>query len=525
MEESALISKTEKFLNEIYEEEIDLDNIEDFDNFKEFYFKLDDRLSQLQKLRETMDAQGYTSPFRSLNKYGVGTVGEVSVDELSETSKHNQFFRTKANAKKNILDRVKSAIDSHKIAIGNLEQYGHIKCENCYKKYRINEYKENDGNCTCGSEKFSFKINKDNCYRLEIIPYLPLSGNYRVSMNNFGKYGREAFKKVINVLKQERKGVVKTISVVAKIKDENGRWIRKKINFGAEDADNYEEELRKIYGKNVRIEVLRFHRTKTSIIQDKYTRTALAIAYVRFAEDLIEEIKDPLFKRKIADFKRLNKYDEIVERINSTTPNFIDKNAMEDLEDWRSSEIIKECQELGYMDKFGNLNRSLKRDLKIRENIEKIIFINIASTMIKWDIFRYYLTTSYNRRKITNGPFPHLATELDRQQRKIFQNNYNKVIDTLNKFNNLKILSIPDMDFILYEKFNIEKLIKNSNMKLNYPALGVGLIHLNSNIDVKTLGNVFNVNESKVNKEIKNIKKIKKPKSSKSKQFLEMIKK
>lgn len=525
MEESALINKAEKYLKEISKEEINLDKIEDFEYFKDLYYKLDDRLNQLQKLKDVMDAQGYTAPFRSLNRYGTGAVAEVSLEEVSENSRHNQFFRMKANAKKNILDRVKSAIDSHKIAIGNLEQFGYIKCESCYKKYRIDDYKQRKGKCSCGCKDFSFKIKKDNAFRLEIIPYLPLSGNYMVLLSQLSVWGRNAFKKVLSILKQERKGVVKTISLVIKIKDENNRWIRKNITLDSEYVDNYEEEVRKIYGNNVRIEVLRFHRTKPAIIDDKHARNALAIAYVKYSEELVSQIKDPIFKRKISDFKRINKYDEINFKYNHETPRFIDENDTDTLEAWRQSEIENEFKKLGYMDKFGNINRSLKRDLKVRDNIEKTIFTNIASSLITWDIFKYFITTSHNRRKTTTGPFPYIRVELDRQQRKIFNNIYTKVIDALNEYTDLKIIPIPEMDLILYEKFKLEGLIKKTNMKLNYPALGAGLIHQVSDLEIEKIGNAFNINESKIKKELKNIEKIKKPKSDKSKKFLEMIKK
>lgn len=525
MEESALISKSEKYLKEISEDEILLDNIEDFEYFKNLYLKLDDRLEKLQKLKDVMDSQGYTAPFRSLNKYGTHSIGEVAVEEVSENSRHNQYFRMKANAKKNILDRTKSAIDSHKIAMGNLEQFGHIKCKNCYKKYSIDEYKENNGKCSCGSEDFSFKINKENVYRLEILPYLPLSGNYRVLMNQFSHWGRNSFKKVLNILKQERKGSVKTISLVIKIKDDNNRWIRKNVTLDSEYIDNYEEEVRKRYGKNVRIELLRFHRSKPAIIDDKHARTALAIAYVKYAEDLALQIKDPIFKRRISDFKRINKYDELQDHIFNHHPPFIDKNDIDSLESWREATFKEECKKLGYMDGQGNLIRPLKKDLKMRENIENIVFTNIAPVLIMWDIFRYYLTTSHHKRKTTNGPFPHIRVELDSQQRKVFNSSYDKVISNLNDTTDLKIISIPDMDLILNEKFKLENLIRNSNIKFNYPNLGAALVSLNTDIDMETIGNAFNVNTSKINKEIKNIEKLKKPKSEKSKKFLEMIKK
>lgn len=525
MNESRLISEAENYLAEIADDSIALDNIDDFEYFKDLYFKLNNRLDHLQQLKDSMDSQGYKSPFRSLNKYGTGTVGEVTLEEMSETSRHNQQFRMRANAKKNILGRVKSAIDSHRIAIGNLNKYANIKCDSCYKQYKIDEYMQLDGKCSCGNDKFSFKINRDKTYRLEIIPYLPLSGNYMVLMSQFSDWGREAFKKVLNFLKQERKGVVKTISLVIKFKDANKRWIRKNITLDSEYIDNYEEEVRNRYGKDVRIEMLRFHRTKPAIIDDKNARNALAIAYVKYAEDLVRSIRDSIYKKNISDFKRINRYDEIIFRYGSEFPVFIDKHDSEGLEIWRKGEIEREFKELGYMDKFGNLNRSLKRDLKKRENIEKNIFTNIPVAIIMWDIFRYYMTTSHYNRKSVNGPFPTIRMDLDRQQRKVFQTTYNKAIRTLNEETDLKIIPIPEMDLLLYEKFKLEDLINKSNIKVYNPAIGPALINRKAGIDVKTLGNAFNINDSKINKEINNIEKLEEPKSEKSKKFLELIKK
>ena len=86
-------------------------------------------------------------------------MADVGADEIRETSRHNKIFRMKANAKKNILDRVKSAIDSHKIALGNLEQFGYVKCNSCYKKYSMDKFKGMDGQCECKSTSFSFKVN------------------------------------------------------------------------------------------------------------------------------------------------------------------------------------------------------------------------------------------------------------------------------------------------------------------------------------------------------------------------------
>ena len=525
MQESALVNKAESYLKEIAKESIDLENIEDFEIFKDLYFKLADRLNYLQKLKDDMDLQGYTSPFASLNKYGTKTVAEVAADEVRETSRHNQIFRSGANAKKNILDRVKSAIDSHMIALGNLEQFGYVKCNNCYRKYSIDEYKQMGGQCSCNSKGFSFKINKELTHRLEIIPYLPLSGNYMVLMSELSPYAKESYRQVLNILKQERKGVVKTISLVIRFRDDNNRLIRKNVTLESEYVDNYEVEVRKRYGKNVRIEALRLHRTKPAIIDDKHARTALALAYVGYSQEIISEIKDDILKRRLSDFKRINKYDEILTEFENQKPDFIDAYDHDAIEAWRKSEIERRFRNLNYIDKFGNMTRSLKRDLKVRESIYKGTFKNIASALIIWDMFKYYMTTSNNARKINSGPFPYIRVELDREQRKVFQTTYSKVIDILNSFTDIKIIAIDEMDLLLYEKFKFEREMHNSNIKFNQVALGAALINMNSEIELESISNAFNINESKIKKEIANIDKIRNPKSDKSKKFLDLIKK
>ncbi|WP_405306173.1 DUF530 domain-containing protein [Methanobrevibacter sp.] len=526
MPESVLVNKAENYLKEIAEDSISLDDIEEFESFKNLYFKLEDRLNYLQKLREDMDRQGYTTPFTSLSRYGTKTVSEVPADEIRETSRHNQIFRTTANAKKNILDRVKSAIDSHMIALGNLEQFGYVKCNSCYKKYSISEFKGMEGQCkNCKSTSFSFKVNKELTHRIDIIPYLPLSGNYMVLKSELSQYARESYKQVLNILKQERRGHVKTITLVIRFKDENNRLIRKSITFGSEYVDNYEEEARNRYGRNVRIEDIKFHRTKPAIIDDNHARTAIALAYVGYAQKIITEIEDDILKRNLTDFKRINKYDEILEEYENQRPDFIDEYDHDEIEAWRKSKIEKRFRSLNYIDRFGNITRSLRRDIKVRENIYRNIFQNIAYTLIVWDMFKYYMTTSNNARKIKLGPFPYIRVELDREQRRAFQTTYNKVIEILNDFTDIKIIPIPEMDLLLYEKFKFEKKILKSNIKFNHVALGAALITQNSEIELESISYAFNINESKIKNEIELIDQVLNPKSERSKEFLEMIKK
>ena len=68
MEESVLVIKAEKYLKEISNDDIRVEDIDEFDNFKYLYFKLADRLEKLKQLRRDMEVQGYSTPFASLNK-------------------------------------------------------------------------------------------------------------------------------------------------------------------------------------------------------------------------------------------------------------------------------------------------------------------------------------------------------------------------------------------------------------------------------------------------------------------------
>jgi Zn-finger domain-containing protein len=470
-----------------------------------------------------MDANGYTAPFRSLNRYGVSSSTDIGFEEVSEINRHNQHFRLKATAKRNILDRVKAAIDAHKIAIGNLEAYGRFKCLDCGKSYRSSTF-ENIENikCVCGSENLKFEVDETEVYRLEIIPYLPLSGNYMVLMSELTEWGRDSLKKVLNLLKTKRKAVVTNVSPVISVKD-NNRWITKRISLDSEFVDSYEEELRRQYGKNFRIERLDFHRSRPTIINDKHTRTALTIAYVKYSESIVEKHHKEILSRNIRKPEYLKIYDEVVHDVKLDNPNLI--GGLDTLEEWRNHKVTEILQDIGLMDNFGHLDRTLKSDIKRRDQIEQNIYSEIAPTLIRWDIFKYYLTTSNDRRKRFGGPFPYIRGDIDRQQRKIFQKNPIKVINLLKELENEKIISVPDMDLLLYKKFNLEEQIKNSNIKLNYSALGAAMISTNSEISVKESAEIFNVSEELVEKEIKKIETSKRPRSKKSKKFLEMIKK
>ena len=311
MNESVLIANSERFLDGIRHNWVKAEEISDFKGFIEIYQYLKNNLEDLLELRDTMEIKGYKTPYRSLMKYGRTPKSEMKVEDIYDVNKHTQYFRMNAAAKKNILDRVKSAIASHKIAIGHLEEYANLSCSGCNGKFTGHELANFlDGSCSCGSSEILLEINQQGVHRLEIIKYLPLSGEYMVKMSELSPIGREAFRKIVRILKHEKRGIVKTLSLVVKV-FEDGKWVRKRVNIDAKDQMNYEREIRREYGSNARIEFMQFHRKKPSIINDKHVQTALSIGYVKLAEkkarDVFENILDEIIKNK----DKLQTYDEI----------------------------------------------------------------------------------------------------------------------------------------------------------------------------------------------------------------------
>ncbi len=153
MNESVLIGKSERFLDQIKRNDISLSDIESPEKFLTLYNYLKQNMDTLQDMRETMEIKGYTAPYRSINKYGRPLTGETKAEDMYDVSRHTQYFRMNAAAKKNILDRVKSAMSSHRIAIGHLEEFATLECTCCQRKYKGHEIALIKLNkCQCGGE-------------------------------------------------------------------------------------------------------------------------------------------------------------------------------------------------------------------------------------------------------------------------------------------------------------------------------------------------------------------------------------
>lgn len=520
MNESVLIGKSERFLDQIKRNDISLSAIESPGKFLKLYTYLKKNMDTLQDMRETMEIKGYTAPYRSINKYGRPLTGETKAEDMYDVSRHTQYFRMNAAAKKNILDRVKSAMSSHRIAIGHLEEFATLECTSCQRKYKGHEIsliKLN--NCQCGGS-LRLNVNTEGVYRLKIIPFLPLSGDYMVKLSDLSPQSRQAFRSMVRILKQEKRGIVKTVSLVIKVM-EDGRWVRKRVTIDAHDEANYEKEIRSQYGSNARIEMMQFHRKKPSIINDKQVQTALSLGYVKYAETQILQFLPDLLDKSLQDLGKVMEYQESLEVAERKA------NKYEDGDDQGSLKkffLKQELKEKGFLDEKERLNEDIQQDLNNKELIEKNLFQEIPRIYILWDLFRYYLTTSYDRRNKHSGPFPYLRPGLDSNQIKAFKDFKPEVVEIIQDYLSEGIEYIPGMGKVLSSKFSVEKKMKGLHLQMG-PALGAAIVSIEGNLAVEKTAELFSITPQEVQKEKETLETLQKPATSKAKQFMAMMKK
>jgi len=523
MNESVLIARAERFLETIKRQRVEVNKIKDFESFIVVYHYLKDNLNELYDLRDTMEIKGYKAPYSSLIRTSRSVGGELKADEIHDVSRQTQFFRMKAAAKKNILDRVKSSIASHKIAIGHLEEFATIKCNVCKKLYKRHEIEFVESKeCGCGARDLILQKNDQSVYRLDIIRYLPLSGEYMLRMSDLSPLGRDAFRNIVRILKHEKRGIVKTLSLVVKV-FEDGRWIRKRVTMDAEEDLNYEREIRKEYGSNARIEFLQFHRKKPAIINDRHVQTALSIAYVKSAGEIADRIIDEVLESVLKNKDKLKIYDEALKTANEAADSITD--VMEDKDEIKEEKLNELLKENNLMGTDGNIDKELEEDIQLRKDIQKKLFIEMPRIMILWDIAKYYLTTSYDRRNKYSGPFPNLRPNLDSNQLKAFKDFDMQTTLILKEYTDEKIEYIENIKEVIAKKFEIENKIKGLHVKLNPPALGAVILNTAGKLSINTAADTFSVNPSLVEKEKEKIETFGKPSSVKAKKFLEMIKK
>jgi len=204
---------------------------------------------------------------------------------------YKSFIQSRQLTRKANIDRIRCAIASHKIAIGHINENYRALCSNqkCKFSSKMEIFLKTD-KCPKCSSSLSVVENSKSISRIAIIKYLPYSGNYLDIVTKLNSCQRWSYSEILKLLKLEERRVLTSASITLKV-IENGKTTRKRIKVELERKDFRlcEERIIELYGQNTKIEKITWHKSKPILINDKYVRQSLAIAYVRFADALLSK--------------------------------------------------------------------------------------------------------------------------------------------------------------------------------------------------------------------------------------------
>ena len=342
-----MIRRCNEFLEELskFREEMSSKFSENLDS--DFYSNLIDILSRnlkiLEDLKEKMELQGFDTPF-----IGVGKLKGCDEEDLYEIKSYVSYLRRMVDEKKGVLERVRYAIVSHRIALGHL--------------------KEKEGN-------------------RRIVHFLPYDGSNKNILFNMPTLFVRTYKRLLNILESEGKGILSSVTITF-IVVEDGKRKLKRIKI---EDENYEEYLKRNYG-DVLITSIKKNYTKNKLISDSYVRKTLALSYLLAYWNEIERKIKKEYEEKLSEHQK-----ELIEKYRNTVLDLredveggvIDIRALEELKIKRIR-MREELERLGIY-KEGKLVEELESALRVEKEISEKFSYSIAVEYLSQDIFKYYL--------------------------------------------------------------------------------------------------------------------------------------
>jgi len=505
---SPLLNQVVDFLDGISEDLRRMDLVklsDDINYFRDTYSKFTGNLLELKAFKEEMEQRGFDSPYFALgmSKYGgMGkkqAYGREDVDDQRDVARYKSFFRANASFKKGTFERTKSAIASHNIAVGHLEEFTALECE-CSRVTRGKEatrlvVSKRQKCPKCGSHKLELKPNGLGIYRMEILPHLPYGGESTLEISKFTFTERMAYRELIEVLREKKRGKIKSATVTFRIRD-NGRWVRKKeqVEVKKRSKLDYEGILKTKYGK-IAVENIRYHHERSILVSGRYNRQALAIAYTKILKEKRESMLEYLMEKKV-DVDKLREYERIRERLEprmyASAPSAfaIDTRAVEDRRE-AIYEFEEELKKMGLMDKFGDLLPELEKGIEYRRKLRKEMLIKIPHALFAWDIFKFLLIKPYRERRYASI-FPGLQPVPDFEQLKgaldILESE--DIVAAVAKFVDETIISIMGANSIVYRKFELEEILQDYLKVTSSRAVGGIALYLDSELELITAASV-----------------------------------
>jgi Zn-finger domain-containing protein len=517
-----LINRVTDFLDEIPQElgEIDVYKLrKDKAYFEKLYFTLKKNLEELKAFKDEMEQRGFDSPYFALGmqRFG-GAFGKKSyrredVEDQRDVARHKMMFRTNASFKKGTFERTKSAISSHNIAVGHLEEFVIMRC-GCGRAAKGKEATktiEEKGAYICpkcGSSKATLEENPQGIFRLELLPHLIYGGEFTRVISRFSPTERMAYRELVEVLREKKRGKIKSATVSFRAKS-NGKWVTKKEQVELEKAPkmDYEGYLRDKYGRIV-IEHIRYHHERSILVSGRYNRQSLAVAYAKILKERIREMLDYLLEQEV-NTEKLKKYEGLRQNIDLRIQEMVPSSfALDTRVQEERREIIDEFEEelkkAGLMDSRGNLLPELEDAITLRRHIRKKTLIKIPRTLFAWDIFRFLLMKPYRERRYASI-FPGLQPIPEEDQLKTTLSilKEEKIVSAIQRFIDDSIIQIDDGDEVVFKKFEIEDILQDYLKVTSSRAVGGIAIYIKSPLDIHEAGRIVGADDEELKEVLK----------------------
>ncbi|MBW9221990.1 DUF530 family protein [Methanothermococcus sp. SCGC AD-155-C09] len=361
MDSSLLIKKCNEFLDDLlkFREEISLkfSKNTNLDNatYNELIETLNKNLEVLEELKEKMELQGFDTPY-----VGVGKLKGCDEGDLYEIKSYSSYLRRIVDEKKGVLERVKYAIIAHKIALGHLQ---------------------------------------DPAGNKRLIYFLPYDGSNKELLSNMSPLCIKTYKKLLNVLESEGKGILSSITMTLIIMN-NGKKTFKRVKIEDEDYEGY---IKKNYGDAL-ITSLKKNYSKNKLLTDSHVKKTLSLAYLMaYWEEVEYEIEKKL-KNELSEHQR-----SLIDKYKNTIMDFeegeveggiIDIRIMEELKVKRIK-MNEKLEKLGlYVE--GRPIPELEKSLNIEREVSEKLSFDIIIKYISQDIFEYYLYNTPDERARSN---------------------------------------------------------------------------------------------------------------------------
>lgn len=472
---------------------------------------LKSNLIKLKELKNKMEDYGFDSTFFPLDVERYSPLQQIKkgfkredIENQKDVARHKIILKESAMLKKSLYEQTKASISSHNIALGHLEELGFAECKSCGKIIKGNDVikviEKNDRIICpkCYNEDIIFKQNPESIYRIDLLKYLPYDGRIEYYISQLEPIEKIVYRKIIKILREKKRGNIKSVTVIFRIK-RNGSWVLKKQQIFLDKDKNFEEILRKKY-KDIVIEKVKYHFRRSLLVSGKFNRQVLVLTYIRMLSKYLQDYINKLIKKHGIDIEKLSRFERMkrsLDRKLLATTYAIDQRIIDEREELLRK-YEEELRKEGFIDEKGNIVEDLEKALDFKRKLRRLATRFILFLMA-WDLFKFFLIKPYRERRYA-GIFPGLQPIPDISiLKKVLKVLSSKTIPkVLESYLNEKFYTIEEAHEVISKKFEIEKLLENYLKVISSRAVGATVLYLYTNLSLNDVEQVLNVKKDDI---------------------------